>query len=93
MSEDGEGRREVLARENIPMSHQVRGRCLVAGGWQLRLIGASAENRCNSSPYFIPGHFRSQLWRKKQKVEGEKPCRISPAGMVITPCICRDCEI
>ncbi|MBU7007063.1 hypothetical protein [Phosphitispora fastidiosa] len=39
------------------MSHRVRGRCLVAGGWQLRLIGGSAENWYNASPYAIPGHF------------------------------------
>ena len=66
MSEDGEGRREVLACQNerrpslekLPMSHRVRGRCLVAGGWQLRLIGSSAENRYNTAPDYIISHFR-----------------------------------
>jgi len=71
MSEDGEGRREVLARQNERrpsnekslMSHRVRGRCLVAVGWQLRLIGGSAENWYNASPSAIPGHFRESTVR------------------------------
>ncbi len=73
MSEDGEGRREVLARQNerrpsnqkCPMSHRVRGRCLVAGGEQLRLIGGTAENRYNSSPY-APTVISESLQKSKK---------------------------